>query len=548
MKQAGAIIRVSTARQLDGTSPDKQLEAILDLSNKHGFEISPNHIWQTAESGSLRGEAREGFQSALAASKANAIERVYVFSLDRLGRDLLEMLMFLRDLKDCGVECWAADQRQQMHHDDLVVMILGAVASNERKQILARTQDGMDRSVASGKYCGGIVAYGYTVNQATKRLEINEKEAEVVRNIYQWCIDEKLSCVKIALRLNALNIPTHYSKDNRSIRKGKRSPEKTLGVWREGQVDRILRNRGYHGKWEYGKRSPNKNRQTIPVENYYPAIITEDTYNLAKEVLHRNTLFSDRNAHKQYLLRGLIFCGLCGLRYYGRCSTYKQVDTTYYVCGGRSAYLNLIKPTQCLNARLRGDQIEAVVWEDVKAFCKTPEVVLEHLRENRKPLDDTLAVRLEESQRRMEELKRKEKNLLKIAADSEQVDMQTLDSLLSENHQSQATLRKYNETLQASKAQAHTLEEELADAAKRLHDLSDRIDSATYEEKRHAIETLVKSIVVVPREMNGKSVPEVTITYRFNEPCINIPDFPGMEENSVFASHTAARVDTFKTR
>ena len=45
-----------------------------------------------------------------------------------------------------------------------------------------------------------------------------------------------------------------------------------------------------------------------------------------------------------------------------------------------------------------------------------------------------------------------------------------------------------------------------------------RIDSATYEEKRRAVEELVKSITVETQAVKSKKMPIVTITYRFDAP------------------------------
>lgn len=101
--KAGAIIRVSTTRQLEGTSPEKQIERILALADVHGYEIDQKHIWQLAESGGSR--ERVSFAEALKAGVNGEIKRVYVFSIDRLGRNLLEMLLFLRQLDDLGIDC-----------------------------------------------------------------------------------------------------------------------------------------------------------------------------------------------------------------------------------------------------------------------------------------------------------------------------------------------------------------------------------------------------------------------------------------------------------
>ena len=87
MKKAGAIIRVSTTKQLEGTSPEKQREVILNLAEKQGFKLDKNDIWALAESGYSR--ERLGFQNALQASSEVESSRLYVYSIDRLGRDLL---------------------------------------------------------------------------------------------------------------------------------------------------------------------------------------------------------------------------------------------------------------------------------------------------------------------------------------------------------------------------------------------------------------------------------------------------------------------------
>ena len=94
MNKAGAIVRVSTVKQLDGTSPDKQLSAIQTFADEQEYYIEPANIWKLAESGNLTD--REGFRSALNAATSCKVSRVYVFNVDRLGRNTLEMLLFLR--------------------------------------------------------------------------------------------------------------------------------------------------------------------------------------------------------------------------------------------------------------------------------------------------------------------------------------------------------------------------------------------------------------------------------------------------------------------
>jgi site-specific DNA recombinase len=537
MKKAGAIIRVSTPRQLEGTSPEKQLEKILVVASEQGYEIDQKYIWQLAESGGAR--ERVGFSEALKAGAKGEISRVYVFNIDRLGRDLLEMLLFLRQLDDMGVDCWGAEKGQQLNGDDFIFQIEGAVASKERQEILRRTQDGLLRAIKGGKYSGGIIAYGYRINPESKKLEIELIEAEAVRMMFGWCVDERMSCVKIADRLNAMGIPTRYQKDGRLIRrKGKRAPEKTDGIWRAGRVRNMLRNPAYMGCWEWGKRSK-KRRSGDTIPGYCPSIISEEIFTKAGNILIQNQLISTRNGHRQYLLRGLIKCDICGKTF---CGSYSMVgpnrskEKAYYQCNGKTQWRKLGKP-RCSAPSLRAEEIESVVWEDIKNFCRNPSIVLDQIRSQRKPLDESMKDTLNKVTAQITELKRQEINLIRIAATSLEVKSQTLDELLSENHKEQNELIGYKVELETKDLRSRTLEDDLIDVASRLAQLGDRIEQASFEERRRAVEELVKEIRVQPQAIDGKLIPVVIITYRFNEPSQIIVPPP----SAVIIDHTPAR-------
>jgi len=533
---------------LEGTSPDKQLENILALANRQGYSVNPKHIWQNAESGSLKGEQREGFQHSLSAAESGEISRVYVFSLDRLGRDLIETLVYLRALTDRGADCWEAEHGQPLKHDDLVVMILGAVASNERKQILSRTRDGQRRAISAGRYSGGIVAYGYQSNPITKTLEINETEAEVVRLIFQWAIEERMSSPKIADRLNALNIPTHYTKDERMLQKGKRAPEKTLNVWRQGQVYRILTNKAYAGHWVYGKRS--KRADYPAIEGYCPPIITEETFQQAQEAISSHRL-NPRNVKREYLLRGLIHCGLCGRNFTGEHTktlnydsngeiSSSEVRSFYYVCGGRRSWKRTAGQKRCENVYIGGKKIEEFIWNDVRSFCQNPETAINQLRTTYEPLEEKIEEKIQEATKRLEELNQQEVNALEIASKVKIVDVQALETVLEGIRRKQATLVTHIEKLRAARQVSLSLDHEIQNALVKLKEIAGIINNATFEEKRNAILSIVKSIEITPREVDGKRFPHVKIVYRFSEPVPEIPEL-SLDDLIVFTNHTSRR-------
>ena len=281
----------------------------------------------------------------------------------------------------------------------------------------------------------------------------------------------------------------------------------------------MLRNPAYVGNWEWGKRSK-KRRQGDTIPGYCPAIVSKEVFKKAGEILKQNQLFSARNSHREYLLRGLIKCAICGKTY---CGSYcllgprKSKEVAYYRCDGKTQWKKLGKP-RCPAPNLKGDEIEAVVWEDIKNFCKSPNVVLEQLRSQRKPIDESISDTLDQVSAQIAELKRQEINLIKISSTSLEANPEVLDVLLAENHRSRDELIAYKAALEGQKLRAETLEDDLVDVASRLVKLGDRIDQASFDERRRAVEELVREIQVQPQTIDGKTMPIVTITYRFNEP------------------------------
>src|ERR1700693_2629856 len=120
---------------------------------------------------------------------------------------------------------------------------------------------------------------------------------------------ERKSCVAIATRLNELRIPCAYVRDDRLLLRGKRK-QRTSGVWRPGRIRGLLTNKTYMGTHEFGTR-PSSGRGVV--ERAVPASVTPTVWKKAQANLKAHILSGKRSARNQYLLRGLIKCGLCGL-------------------------------------------------------------------------------------------------------------------------------------------------------------------------------------------------------------------------------------------
>jgi len=108
--------------------------------------------------------------------------------------------------------------------------------------------------------------------------------------------------------------------------------------------------------------------------------VTEATWSKAQKTLRQNFLFGVRSARHQYLLRGLIKCGLCGLTYTGLAANRPNGrQEFYYKCNGAHSPCIYAAQGRCMSKAVRGDHLEEQVWSDVEMFLRNPEPVLEQL-------------------------------------------------------------------------------------------------------------------------------------------------------------------------
>src|SRR5215471_15241628 len=116
----------------------------------------------------------------------------------------------------------------------MLLQMQGVFAEYERALIHERTRRGQLFAARQGRVNWGNPPYGYTYIRKTpttsQHLVINEAEAEIVRQIYRWCVEEHLSSYAIHRRLTAQGIPP------------RKSPR---GQWAQSSVIEILRDSIY---------------------------------------------------------------------------------------------------------------------------------------------------------------------------------------------------------------------------------------------------------------------------------------------------------------
>lgn len=193
--------RVSTA---DQTTENQRLELATN-----GFQIAPRRWYADTISGKVPARERPEFSKML--ERMEAGDMLVVSKLDRLGRDMIDVVQTLRSLEqhdrhtnEAGDEVVGVKVKVLTLGDvDLtsaagraVVSILAAVAEMERDLLVERTQAGLARAKAEGKQLGrpsktteedrkAILAQlsaGVTVSQVARSFDVSRATIISIRD------------------------------------------------------------------------------------------------------------------------------------------------------------------------------------------------------------------------------------------------------------------------------------------------------------------------------------------------------------------------------
>ncbi|MDG6219206.1 MAG: recombinase family protein [Candidatus Thermoplasmatota archaeon] len=254
-KKAALYTRVSTEDQAkEGFSLDAQMEKLHAYCIARDWTIAGEYIDDGYSGRNIR---RPAYKKLL--NDINSWDILLVIKMDRIHRNSKNFMVMMEDLKRENKEfvsmTESLDTSTAMGR--FVMDIIQRIAQLESEQIGERVYDGMaQKARTNGGSLGFNIPYGY--NYINKQLIVNEKEANVVRTIYDLYLDG-YSMKKIAVFLNEKKIPT----------KKKRS-------WGSETVSKILKNPLYYGSFHWEEYEHQK---------VYPSIITEEKFNICQNMI-----------------------------------------------------------------------------------------------------------------------------------------------------------------------------------------------------------------------------------------------------------------------
>lgn len=188
----GIYVRVSDKEQVSGWSIGAQWDECREWieRNRPDLRVTRKFTDPGYPAGTLE---RPGVAQLFEAIDRKKISCLVVWKYDRLSRDDVDFPSLMWYFQKRGVEVISISEPALDYntaHGSLIINILGAVSSFERKQNAMRVKMGMRaRCIENGLWHGGKPSYGYVYVPETGRLAIEPTEAENVRLMFRLYLE-----------------------------------------------------------------------------------------------------------------------------------------------------------------------------------------------------------------------------------------------------------------------------------------------------------------------------------------------------------------------
>jgi site-specific DNA recombinase len=512
-------VRVSTQRQAQAQTIEQQLERLQAHCQIQDWVWHEEDIFRDdGYSGSLL--KRPGLDRLRDQAAQAAFDRVLITAPDRLARKYVHQVLLIEELErsGCLVEFLERPMSQDPH-DQLLLQIRGAVAEYERSLISERMRRGRLQKLQAGTLLPWTRSpYGYRTDPDRPRdptgVRVEEAEAPVIVEMFSSYLQEGYSLCGLAQHLMDLGIP---------------SPSGATR-WNQASVRGILTNPVYAGTVYAGRsrshpahqrhspllpvsqsrsgHSVTPREEWIAVAHVPPLVSQEDFERVQAKLAHNHQFASRNNTEHQYLLRGLISCGLCRLGCAGRtCDNYR-----YYFCRGKNGVVQSCRDEKCSSRMIPAKQVDEIVWQDLCAVLTHPEVI------------EAALLRAQGGAWLPQELQARRENLrnahLSVNQQIERLTEAYLAGIITleelKRRRQDLAQRQEAVTSQVRQLEARAAQQlELAQVMSTIQEFCQRVqnglEQVTFEQKRQLVELLIDRVIVTNEEVEIRYVIPIRI-------------------------------------
>ena len=328
--------RVSTEEQSEnGYSIDEQERLLEEWCKKMGYVIYKCYSDRGISGKNIKD--RPALKELLSDAKAGKFDMVISWKINRVSRKLEDVLKIVNLLEKNNItfKSYSEPFETDTPAGRMQFQMMALIGEFERGTIAQNVKMGMIAKAKSGNWCGGrVLGYDLVPNNSPEeekkgknKLEINEKEAEIVRFIFNEYSKGK-GYKAITNQINKLGYKTKKG-NNFSV----------------GSIRDILTNPVYIGEIRYNvrqnwseKRRRNINPNPIRVKGKHEAIIDRELWDKVQLILESKKGKPSRIYDGEYPLTGILRCPKCGAGMVISRTTNTLADGSkkriaYYCCG-----------------------------------------------------------------------------------------------------------------------------------------------------------------------------------------------------------------------
>lgn len=394
-----AYCRVSTEKEAQIDSLEKQIEFFNEFTKKNGYELYKLYADEGISGKQIK--HRKQFQQMMIDAKAKKFDKVVVKDVSRFARNTVDLLQSVRELKSYGVQVDFLNNGEVMEGgSEFILTILGAMAQQESANMSKRVKFGKDITAKKGRVPNLVFGYD-KIPDERYTLKINEEEAKIVKEIFESYVYKGIGTTKIAWNLNDRGIRTKKNKSK----------------WVQTSIVRMLKNPIYTGRvtnkksevtdFITGTRKELPEEEWIVVERPEMRIISDELFNRAQELLEQRSnefKLNNKREKTEYVFSTLIYCKHCGYSFRRIKRKYTADGPEYirWVCSGR----NSMGVNHCPNTTVIDEEelLNAIkiylqsIIKNKKDFMKAVEKEFEKitkLRENNERSEESLLKEIE---------------------------------------------------------------------------------------------------------------------------------------------------------
>jgi site-specific DNA recombinase len=492
--------RVSTERQAERGTIGSQLAALREQVRAAGHQLISEFI-DDGHSGARLD--RPGLDRMRDAAEAGLFDAVWCLSPDRLARAYAYQVLVLDELARFDVKVHFTDAPDFAPGDPqatLLTQVQGVIAEYEKAKIAERYRRGKLFRARAGEITTWKAPYGYRrvarSSAVPAHLEIYEPEADVVRRIFT----DRGAGTTVREICRTLNT------DRISSPTGK-------ATWGHSTLSRLLRNEAYVGRVYFNRteavpdRRPARPARQVPRDRAdwipidCPRIVTDEVFEAAGRVAVDNTRWSPRRAEPgQWLLRGLVKCGACGVgtnchKMRGRNGTWHR----YYYCRNHDPLRAGGHQHRCPERNIRADALDEFVFDQIKRALLQPDLLLtgEHSVAVTAPVpdDELLATELARLDRKLEAADAEKRRLVDLyqAGLIELPDLQRRAADIAARHRELQAKRISLAEQRTALARGNQVHRRVHDFAERIRGVIDHLDPI---QKQQLLRLLIEEVRV----------------------------------------------------